>query len=36
VKGTDVLQGNRLLYYLDSDDVVVIGNVTGEIEIELE
>lgn len=36
VKGSDVLQGNRLLYYLDSDDVVVIGNVTGEIEIELE
>lgn len=36
VKGTDVLQGNRLLYYLDSDDVVVIGNVTGEIELELE
>lgn len=36
VKGSDVLQGNRLLYYLDSDDVVVIGNVTGEIELELE
>jgi len=36
VKGADVLQGNRLLYYLDSDDVVVIGNVTGEIEIELD
>ena len=36
VKGADVLQGNRLLYYLDSDDVVVIGNVSGEIEIELE
>ena len=36
VKGADVLQGNRLLYYLDSDDVVVIGNVTGEIELDLE
>jgi len=36
VKGADVLQGNRLLYYLDTDDVVVIGNVTGEIELELE
>src|SRR5690606_42112622 len=36
VKGADVLQGNRLLYYLDSDDVVVMGNVTGEIELELD
>ncbi len=35
-KGNDVLQGNVLLYYLDSDDVVVIGNVSGEIEIDLE
>ena len=36
VKGNDVLEGSRLLYYLDSDDVVVIGNVEGELEIELE
>lgn len=36
VKGEDVLEGNRLLYYLDSDDVVVIGNVSGALEIELE
>jgi len=36
VKGSDVLEGGRLLYYLDSDDVVVIGNVEGELEIELE
>ncbi len=36
VKGSDVLEGNRLLYYLDSDDVVVIGNVTGELEIDLD
>lgn len=36
VKGSDVLSGNRLLYYLDSDDVVVLGNVSGELEVELE
>lgn len=36
VKGEDVLEGNRLLYYLDSDDVVVIGNVAGELELELD
>lgn len=36
VKGDDVLEGNRLLYYLDSDDVVVLGNVRGELEIELD
>src|SRR5690606_2903292 len=36
VKGSDVLEGDRLLYYLDSDDVVVIGNVSGELEFDLE
>lgn len=36
VKGDDVLEGKALLYYLDSDDVVVIGNVTGEIELDLD
>lgn len=36
VKGEDVLSGNRLLYYLDSDDVVVMGNVSGTLEIDLE
>lgn len=36
VKGEDVLEGARLLYYLDSDDVVVIGNVTGTLELELD
>lgn len=36
VKGTDVLEGNRLLYYLDSDDVVVLGNVKGDLEIDLD
>ncbi|MFO7544333.1 MAG: LptA/OstA family protein [Trueperaceae bacterium] len=35
-KGTDVIEGNRLLYYLDTDDVVVQGNVQGELEVELE
>lgn len=35
-KGTDVIEGNRLLYYLDSDDVVVLGNVKGELEVELD
>jgi len=35
VRGQDVLQGNRLLYYLDSDDVVVLGNVFGELELDL-
>lgn len=36
VRGSDVLEGNRLLYFLDSDDVVVMGNVTGELEIDLD
>ena len=36
VRGDDVLEGSRLLYYLDSDDVVVLGNVSGELEMELE
>ncbi|MBX3142643.1 MAG: hypothetical protein KF813_02720 [Trueperaceae bacterium] len=35
-KGSDTLQGRVLLYYLDSDDVVVIGNVSGSIEIDLQ
>lgn len=35
-KGSDVIEGNRLLYYLDTDDVVVLGNVKGELEVELE
>lgn len=36
VKGNDVLTGSRLLYYLDSSDVVVVGNVKGELEVDLE
>lgn len=33
VKGQDVLQGNTLRYYLNSNDVVVLGAVQGDIEI---
>jgi len=33
VKGQDVLQGNTLRYYLNSNDVVVLGNVQGDIQI---
>ena len=36
VRGSDVLEGARLLYYLDSDDVVVVGNVSGQLEVEIE
>lgn len=36
VKGGDVLQGERLLYYLDSNDVVVLGSVYGELEFDLQ
>lgn len=36
VRGEDVLEGSRLLYYLDSDDVVVLGNVAGELDVDLE
>lgn len=36
MRGEDVLEGSRLLYYLDSDDVVVLGNVSGELEVELD
>jgi hypothetical protein len=35
-RGSDVIEGNRLLYYLDTDDVVVLGNVQGELDVELE
>jgi lipopolysaccharide export system protein LptA len=35
-KGDDVLEGSRLLYYLDSDDVVIIGNVAGDLQIDLD
>lgn len=34
VKGQDVLQGSTLRYYLNSNDVVVLGGVKGDIQIE--
>lgn len=34
VKGNDVVEGTTLLYYLDTDDIVVIGKVQAELEIE--
>lgn len=34
VKGADVVEGAVLLYYLDTDDIVVIGNVQAEFEID--
>ncbi|HNQ98752.1 MAG TPA: LptA/OstA family protein [Trueperaceae bacterium] len=36
VKGNDTLSGTRLLYYLDSNDVVVLGNVSGELDVDLQ
>lgn len=33
-KGTDFVQGKLIKYYLNSNDVVVIGNIAGEIEID--
>lgn len=34
-KGSDVLEGSRLLYYLDSNDVVVLGGVHGDLEVDI-
>lgn len=34
VKGNDIVEGAVLLYYLDTDDIVVIGGVQAEFEIE--
>lgn len=34
-RGTDFVQGNLIKYYLDTNDVVVIGNIAGEITIEV-
>lgn len=34
VKGSDVIEGGVLLYYLDTDDIVVIGGVQAEFEID--
>lgn len=36
VQGEDEIEGNTLLYYLDSNDVVVVGGVKGTLEIELD
>lgn len=36
VHGEDEIRGNRLLYYLDTDDVVVEGAVSGTIELDLD
>ncbi len=35
-KGSDVLQGDVIIYYLDTNDVVVQGNLQGDIEVDLE
>ncbi len=34
-QGQDVVQGNVILYYLDSNDVVVRGNVQATLELDL-
>ncbi|HEX7005409.1 MAG TPA: LptA/OstA family protein [Trueperaceae bacterium] len=36
VQGEDEIAGNTLLYYLDSNDVIVVGNVKGELEVDLD
>lgn len=33
-EGEDVLEGERLIYYLDTNDVVVEGNVRGVVQLE--
>jgi lipopolysaccharide export system protein LptA len=35
-KGSDVLQGDIIIYYLDTNDVVVQGSLQGDIEVDLE
>lgn len=35
VKGKDVLEGSRLRYYLDTNDVVVLGQVHGELDVSI-
>ena len=36
VMGEDEIEGTTLLYYLDSNDVVVVGGVRGSLEVELD
>lgn len=35
-KGSDVTQGDVIIYYLDTNDVLVEGNVQADIEVDLE
>lgn len=35
-KGNDVLQGDTIIYYLDTNDVKIIGSLQGDIEVNLE
>jgi lipopolysaccharide export system protein LptA len=35
-QGEDRIEGETLLYYLDSNDIVVIGGVKGTLEVDLE
>lgn len=35
-QGEDEIQGETLLYYLDSNDVVVTGGVSGQLEVDLD
>ena len=34
-KGKDVLEGSRLRYYLNNNDVVVLGKVHGDLEVNI-
>jgi lipopolysaccharide export system protein LptA len=34
-KGSDVLQGDTIIYYLDTNDVKILGGLQGEIEVDL-
>ena len=36
VQGEDEIEGHTLLYYLDSNDVVVVGGVKGTLEVDLD
>lgn len=36
IKGSDILQGYVIIYYLDTNDVLVEGDVQGDIEVDLE
>ncbi|MEX2542218.1 MAG: LptA/OstA family protein [Trueperaceae bacterium] len=36
IQGEDRIAGDTLLYYLDSNDVIVTGGVTGTLEVDLD